>query len=66
MTVGLMIGIITPPFGICLFVVSEVGGVPVKDTTKEALKYIPAMVAVLLLIIFIPELVTFLPDTLLG
>lgn len=66
MTVGLMIGIITPPFGICLFVVSEVGGVPVKDTTKEAIKYIPAMVAVLLLIIFIPELVTFLPDTLLG
>lgn len=66
MTVGLMIGIITPPFGICLFVVSEVGNVPVKDTTREALKYLPAMVVVLLLIIFIPELVTWLPETFLG
>ena len=66
MTIGLMIGIITPPFGICLFVVSEVGQVPVKDTTREALKYLPAMVIVLLLVIFIPELVTWLPNTLLG
>lgn len=66
MTVGLMIGIITPPFGICLFVVSEVGGVPVRDTTKEAVKYLPAMIIVLLLIIFFPQLVTFLPETLLG
>lgn len=66
MTVGLMIGIITPPFGICLFVVSEVGGVPVRDTTKEAVKYLPAMVIVLLMMIFFPQLVTFLPETLLG
>lgn len=66
MTIGLMIGIIMPPFGICLFVVSEVGQVPVKDTTREALKYLPAMVVVLLLVIFIPELVTWLPNTLLG
>ncbi len=61
MVIGLMIGIITPPFGICLFVVSEVGKVPVKDVTKEALKYIPAMVITLLLVVLFPQLVLWLP-----
>lgn len=61
MVVGLMVGIITPPFGICLFVVAEVGKVPVKDVTKEALKYIPAMIITLLLIILFPNLVLWLP-----
>ena len=66
MVVALMIGIITPPFGICLFVVAEVGEVPVRKVTAEAVKYIPAMVIVCILMIFFPELVTWLPSTLLG
>ena len=61
MVVGLMIGIITPPFGICLFVVAEVGKVPVKKVTKEALKYIPAMLVTLLLITLFPDLVLWIP-----
>ena len=65
MVISLMIGIITPPFGICLFVVSEVGDVPVRKTTAEAVKYIPAMVFVVLLCIFVPEIITWLPNALL-
>jgi tripartite ATP-independent transporter DctM subunit len=65
MVVALMIGIITPPFGICLFVVSEVGKVPVRKVTAEAVKYIPAMVIVCILMIFYPKLVTWLPSVLL-
>ncbi len=66
MVVALMIGIITPPFGICLFVVAEVGKVPVRKVTSEAVKYIPAMVIVCILMIFFPQLVTWLPSALLG
>jgi tripartite ATP-independent transporter DctM subunit len=66
MIVTLMIGIITPPFGICLFVVADVGKVPVKDVTREAVFYIPAMLLVVLLIIIFPQLVTWLPSALLG
>ncbi|MDR2433758.1 MAG: TRAP transporter large permease [Treponema sp.] len=66
MTLALIIGVITPPFGICLFVVSGVAKVPVKDVTKEAVKYLPAMIIVLLLITFFPDIVLFLPKTLLG
>ena len=41
MILSLMVGIITPPFGICLFVVSGVAKLPVKAVTKEAVRYIP-------------------------
>lgn len=61
MIIGLMIGIITPPFGICLFVVSGVAELPVKAVTKEAVRYIPSMVITLLLITFFPQLITWLP-----
>lgn len=61
MITTLMIGIITPPFGICLFVVADVANIPVKDVTKEAVKYIPAMLIIVVLITVFPKLVTWLP-----
>lgn len=65
MVIALMIGIITPPFGICLFVVSEVGDVPVRKTTAEAVKYIPAMVLVVILCIYFPQIISWIPNLLL-
>jgi len=64
MTVALISGIVTPPFGICLFVMSDVSGLPVSVVTKECAKYLPAMFVVLLLIIFFPALSTWLPNLL--
>jgi tripartite ATP-independent transporter DctM subunit len=66
MTVALLIGIITPPFGICLFVLSEVADLSVAAVTKEAIRYLPAMVIVLLVIIFFPEIVLFVPRMVFG
>ena len=66
MVVGLIIGIITPPFGICLFVMSNVANLPVKTVTIECLKYLPAMIIVFILIILIPQLSTWLPNLLFG
>lgn len=66
MTLALIIGVITPPFGICLFVVSGVAKVPVRDVTREACRYLPAMIIVLLLLTFVPDIVLFLPKLLLG
>lgn len=62
MIVALIIGIITPPFGICLFVIADVANLPVSAVTKEACRYLPAMVIALLLIIFFPQAVTFFPS----
>ena len=64
MIVALMIGIITPPYGLCLFVVSDVGKVPVKSVTREAVKFIPAMLITLALLVIFPKLVVWLPNLL--
>jgi TRAP-type C4-dicarboxylate transport system permease large subunit len=64
MTVALIIGVITPPFGMCLFVMSDVAKIPVKEVTKESVRYLPAMIFALLVIIFAKDLVLFLPNLL--
>lgn len=66
MILSLMVGIITPPFGICLFVVSGVAKLPVKAVTREAVRYIPGMLLVIVLIMFFPQIVEFLPNLLFG
>ncbi|MCR4402313.1 MAG: TRAP transporter large permease [Firmicutes bacterium] len=65
MIIALIIGAITPPFGLCLFVVANVNDLPVKDVTKEAVRYLPAMVLTVILAIVFPGLVTWLPRILL-
>ena len=62
MTVALISGIVTPPFGICLFVMADVSGLSVSTITKECAKYLPAMFIVLLMIILFPQLSTWLPN----
>ena len=59
-----MIGLSTPPFGMLLFVTHGVSGTPLKDIIREICPMILVMIAILLLITFIPPLVTFLPGVL--
>ncbi|MDY3917385.1 MAG: TRAP transporter large permease [Candidatus Limivivens sp.] len=66
MTVALISGIVTPPFGICLYVMSDVSGLPVSTVTKECSKYLPAMFIILVLIILFPQLSTWLPNLIYG
>ena len=62
MVLNLMIGLATPPFGMGLFTVSQVAKLPVEKTVKAILPFIPVLLVVLLMIIFIPSLVTWLPS----
>jgi tripartite ATP-independent transporter DctM subunit len=66
MIIALLIGIITPPFGICLFVLSDVAKLPVASVTKEAIRYVPAMVICLLIVIFFPQIVLYFPNLIFG
>ena len=66
MTMALCIGIVTPPFGICVFVLSEVAQLPVKDVQKEAIRYVPAMIIVTILVIFFPQIILWLPNSVFG
>ena len=59
--VNMMIGLLTPPYGVLLFVLSGLAGVPVKGIVRELLPFIAVLVAVLFLITFVPSLVLALP-----
>ncbi len=61
---NLMIGILTPPMGMALFVVSRVGNIPVGTMYRGILPFLIPIVIVMLLLIFVPELSTFLVDLL--
>ncbi|MBB6450975.1 tripartite ATP-independent transporter DctM subunit [Geomicrobium halophilum] len=60
----LMIGILTPPMGMALFVVSRVGDIPVGTMYRGVLPFLLPLFAVLIILIFVPEIATFLVDIL--
>ncbi len=56
-----MLGLITPPFGLLLFVMTRIANVPVRDIVREVMPFLFAMVVALAGIAFIPDLVLWLP-----
>ena len=66
MVVNLTIGAVTPPVGTILYTVCSITGSPVGEFTKEVLPFVGALIFVLLLITYVPWLVIFLPDLLMG
>lgn len=58
---NLMIGMVTPPFGLVMYVVCNLLKVSITDFTRELWPFLVALVAILLTITYVPELVLFLP-----
>jgi tripartite ATP-independent transporter DctM subunit len=63
---NLMIGTLTPPVGIVLFVVSRVAKLPFEEVTRATAPFLVPLIVVLLLITVFPELVLFLPRVIFG
>ncbi len=59
--VNIMIGLITPPYGLLLFIVAKLSDAPLSAVVRHTLPFIAAMLAALMLITFVPELVLWLP-----
>ncbi|WP_026699597.1 TRAP transporter large permease [Salibacterium aidingense] len=59
---NLAIGFVTPPLGINLFVASGTGKVPFEQISKAIIPIFLMMIVALMVITYIPELSTFLPD----
>lgn len=62
MVLNLMIGLLTPPFGMVLFVISKVGNINLFQLVKEVLPFILILLVVLLIVTFFPDLVLWLPN----
>lgn len=62
MCLNLMIGLLTPPIGLNLFLAAAIGKVPVADVIKECLPIVIVLLFVLLLVTFYPPFVLWLPN----
>ncbi len=60
-TVNLMIGTITPPVGLCLYVACGIADVRLEQISRTIIPFLIIEVVVLLLITYIPELIMFVP-----
>jgi len=61
--VNMMIGLITPPFGMLLFVTNALTGIPIRDMLREGWLFLGMLMALLLAMTFFPQIVLWLPQS---
>jgi tripartite ATP-independent transporter DctM subunit len=64
MILNLMVGLMTPPVGLALYVLSSISKVPFERIAKVIWPYVLVLIGVLLVITFIPQLVMYVPNLL--
>ena len=64
MTLNLMIGLLHPPLGMVLFVLSRIAKLSIERTTMAILPWLIPLMASLIVITFVPEVTLWLPRTL--
>jgi len=62
MVLNLMIGQITPPFGMCLFTIAQVGKLSVEKLSHTTLPWVAPLALVLIASVFFPDLIVWLPN----
>ena len=58
---NMMIGLVTPPYGVLLFIIKALNGVPLGDMIREIWIFVALLVGVLMLLVFFPDIVMWLP-----
>jgi tripartite ATP-independent transporter DctM subunit len=59
-----IMGILTPPFGLGLFMICSMTGVPFDRVVRATVPFLVPLIIVLLLCVFFPDIITFLPNLL--
>ena len=60
-TVNIMIGLITPPYGVLLFVINGLTGIPLREMIRELWPFLGVLLVALLVMLLVPEVVLWLP-----
>jgi C4-dicarboxylate transporter DctM subunit len=58
---NIMIGLVTPPYGLLLFIISAISGAPLRAIIRDTMPFVLAMIVALAIITFIPDTVLWLP-----
>jgi C4-dicarboxylate transporter DctM subunit len=66
LVINLEIALITPPVGMNLFTIKAITGAALGPIIRGSLPYVVLMAAVLILVLFVPGLVLWLPQTMMG
>jgi TRAP-type C4-dicarboxylate transport system permease large subunit len=66
MVLNLMIGLLTPPFGVILFVMAGISGLRFERIVRATAPFLIPLLTVLVLITVFPPLVTWLPNLVMG
>ncbi|MDP2781073.1 TRAP transporter large permease, partial [Devosia sp.] len=61
--VNIMLGLITPPFGLLLFIMTRISGASMRELVTDVFPFLLALIGALLLFTFVPETVLWLPRT---
>ncbi|HWV92045.1 MAG TPA: TRAP transporter large permease subunit, partial [Burkholderiales bacterium] len=59
--VNIMIGLVTPPYGLLLFMMNKIADVSMTALVREVMPFLYVMIGALALITLVPDLVLFLP-----
>jgi tripartite ATP-independent transporter DctM subunit len=59
--VNIMIGLVTPPYGLLLFMMNKIADVPLGAMVREVMPFLYVMIGALALITLVPDLVLWLP-----
>ena len=59
--INIMIGLITPPYGLLLFIMANISGEPLRAIVRDVMPFLFAMLAALAILTFVPETVLWLP-----
>jgi len=59
--VNIMIGLVTPPYGLLLFLMTKIADIPLRDMVREVMPFLGVMFVALAVITLFPDFVLFLP-----
>ncbi|MCV3242670.1 TRAP transporter large permease [Mesorhizobium sp. ZC-5] len=59
--VNIMLGLVTPPYGLLLFIMTRIANVPLWDIVRDVLPFLYTMILSLIVITFFPDTVLWLP-----
>jgi len=59
--VNIMLGLITPPYGLLLFIMTRISGSPMKSLIGDVMPFLTGLLVALMVLTFVPDIVLWLP-----
>jgi C4-dicarboxylate transporter DctM subunit len=65
-TINVTIGMLTPPVGLTLFLMSAIGKITILEVSRAIVPFLVVLIASLFVITYVPDLVLWLPNLVMG